>query len=125
MRLSTALVAFAMLGLLSGCAAVESRLHKDGAHGCVDCESRCWPPGRLCWTRKCLCEPWVEECRSTKLPICQPCHVKAEREREAREAAEAAAAEAAAAQATYVEPAAPESVPETSRDVPETSPGSP
>ena len=85
---ATALFAVSLL-MLSGCAAVEGRLNKDGATGCVDCESRCWPPGRPCWTNQCLCEPWVEECRSTKLPICSPCDRQKAWEAKAREAAEA------------------------------------
>ena len=107
---ATALLAVSLL-MLSGCAAVERRLNKDGVNGCLDCESHCWPAGRSCWTRKCLCEPWVEECRSTKLPICSPCDRQKAREKKAREAAEQAA-----------EQAAEEVAVEASRDVPETSP---
>jgi hypothetical protein len=126
---ATSLLAVSLL-LLSGCAAVERRLNHEGTDtGCVDCESHCWPAGRPCWTRKCLCEPWIEECRSSKLPICSPCDRQEAREQKAKEAADVAAEEAAEEAAEWAAERAAEDAADVSaeavHDVPETSPGNP
>ena len=88
MKQATWLVLVLALVVLGGCKAWDDRLDGEGKVGCLDCEARCWPPGRICWTDKCLCEEWIEECESAKIRLCGPCD-RPETKENAAEPAEA------------------------------------